>query len=351
MSKTKTWLILGKFMPLHKGHEMMIRFAYSFVDKLFVAIDNTPKDRYVGEYIPANYRIKWMKQIVPNAKVVYLPFETPQYPKENPDFRAIWQRLLLDVVKWSVDYFIASENYGFKLAELLWAEFVPLDIQRQVVEVSATKIRTDFLNYYDYLPVSVKNDFTLRVCIFGPESTGKSILTMRLAKYYNTVWVPEYARFLHETYFEKNPDFKLGLSDMYKIWKWQIALEDSMMINSNKILFVDTDALVTTVRSSWLFDWKVEPKLKNLVDAGKYDLYLLTYPDIWRVEDKVRYFPEQEKRIKFFDDCEMVLKQIWAKYEIIRWEGDIRINNAIKIVDDLFSKSFNYEYFINKMNR
>ena len=30
--------------------------------------------------------------------------------------------------------------------------------------------------------------------MFGPESTGKTTLSKQLARYYNSVWVPEYAR-------------------------------------------------------------------------------------------------------------------------------------------------------------
>ena len=34
----------------------------------------------------------------------------------------------------------------------------------------------------------------IKVVMFGPESTGKTTLSQQLARYYNTVWVPEYAR-------------------------------------------------------------------------------------------------------------------------------------------------------------
>ena len=34
----------------------------------------------------------------------------------------------------------------------------------------------------------------IKVVLFGPESTGKTTLSIQLARYYNSVWVPEYAR-------------------------------------------------------------------------------------------------------------------------------------------------------------
>ena len=34
----------------------------------------------------------------------------------------------------------------------------------------------------------------LKVVLFGPESTGKTTLSRQLARHYNSIWVPEYAR-------------------------------------------------------------------------------------------------------------------------------------------------------------
>ena len=34
----------------------------------------------------------------------------------------------------------------------------------------------------------------IKVVLFGPESTGKTTLSIQLARHYNSVWVPEYAR-------------------------------------------------------------------------------------------------------------------------------------------------------------
>ena len=34
----------------------------------------------------------------------------------------------------------------------------------------------------------------VKVVLFGPESTGKTTLSKQLARHYNTVWTPEFAR-------------------------------------------------------------------------------------------------------------------------------------------------------------
>lgn len=34
----------------------------------------------------------------------------------------------------------------------------------------------------------------IKIVLFGPESTGKTTLSKQLARHYNTVWAPEFAR-------------------------------------------------------------------------------------------------------------------------------------------------------------
>ena len=60
-----------------------------------------------------------------------------------------------------------------------------------------------------------------RIVIVGPESTGKTILCEQLAKYYNTVYVPEYAR----TYFEVHDINNYDTFDLEIIAKKQLELD------------------------------------------------------------------------------------------------------------------------------
>ncbi|RLD81558.1 MAG: ATPase, partial [Bacteroidetes bacterium] len=59
-----------------------------------------------------------------------------------------------------------------------------------------------------------------RIIITGPESTGKSTLSKQLANYYQTIYLPEYAR----TYIE-NLNRHYNYNDLVKIAKMQIKLE------------------------------------------------------------------------------------------------------------------------------
>src|SRR5262249_28115376 len=124
--------------------------------------------------------------------------ENPQYPEEHPDFWSIWKDSLLRVLPEPPDLVFASESYGARLAEILGARFVPVDLARSAVPISGTLIRSDPFKHWRFLPPCVRAHYALRVCVFGPKSTGKSTLARTLAERYETEWVPEYARTLIE---------------------------------------------------------------------------------------------------------------------------------------------------------
>src|SRR6516225_9934542 len=60
-----------------------------------------------------------------------------------------------------------------------------------------------------------------KIVTIGPESTGKSTLCGQLAKHFNTIWCPEYAR----EYLKQN-GVKYGYNDLIKITHGQLAIED-----------------------------------------------------------------------------------------------------------------------------
>lgn len=352
--KIKTGLVLGKFMPFHQGHELLIRFAQHYVNRLFVVVDKVPDARYKDKYIPGPTRVNWIKQTFPGVEVFYISKITPQEPSEHPDFWNVWKKILLDLVPIKPDYLFASEKYGFPLAKILRAKFIPVDVDREMVRVSGTAIRKNFNKYWEYLTAAAKKDFMLRICVFGPESTGKTILAKALAKHFKTVFVPEHARVHLEKYIEAaksmGKEHKIKFGDMLEIAAGQLALEDALTFKANKILVCDTDALMTVVWSRWLFG-KADKRLLALAKKRNYDLYLLAKPDIAWKGDDVRYFPKQKERERFFEDCVKILRENKREYEVIGGKGRQRTKNAIRAVERLFKKKFNYRYFVEKLKK
>jgi nicotinamide riboside kinase len=84
----------------------------------------------------------------------------------------------------------------------------------------------------------------LRVVLYGPESTGKTTLAKALAKHYQTQWVEEYAR----DYLQKKWDQHQAvctIEDLPIIVKGQLESENQKAIKANKLLFCDTNVVVT----------------------------------------------------------------------------------------------------------
>lgn len=317
-------MLLGKFMPPHLGHLYLAEFARNYVEDLAIVVGTLQ-----AEPIPGALRYQWMRELVPDCRVLHLTDENPQYPHERPDFWQIWHDSLTRILPWQPDYVFASEDYGLKLAGILGAQFVPVDIDRASIPVSGTAIRQDPWTNWEYIPRCVRPYFVKRVCIFGPESTGKSTLTRRLARHFNTVAVPEYARTVLE-----GQQGEVRLEDMGRIVRGQIASEDALARSANRLLFCDTDPLTTTIWSDVLFG-ACEEWVREEAARRTYDLYLLTDVDVPWVQDVIRYLPEE--RLSFFDRCEHELKSRGRPYVRINGDWENRFQSAIDAVTALSS--------------
>jgi NadR type nicotinamide-nucleotide adenylyltransferase len=323
MERRGSGMVLGKFLPPHLGHKYLVDFARSYVEHLTVVVGTLQR-----EPIPGSLRYGWMRQMFPDCHVVHLTDENPQYPEEHPDFWNIWLASIRRFIPSGPDFVFASEEYGWPLAKILGAKFVPVDIQRELVPVSGTAIRNDPYTNWQYLPECVRTYFLRRVCIFGPESTGKSTLARKLAKHFGTTYVSEYARALIE-----RQSGACSKSDLELILRGQQAAEAAMRNQASKVLFADTDAISTLLWSQWLFqdrpDWLVRE-----ASSSDFDLYLLCDTDVPWVADTVRYLPNQ--RTVQFEEAKAILDEFNQPYIVIRGSWDERFTTAVKAVEGLF---------------
>ncbi|MTJ48882.1 AAA family ATPase [Dolichospermum sp. UHCC 0259] len=282
-----------------------------------------------SEPIPGDLRYRWMREMFPDVNVVHVTDENPQEPKDHPDFWQIWYDSIRRVLPNGPDYVFASENYGWQLAEILGASYIPVDQARSLVPISGTQMRQNPLENWHYLPDCVRPYFARRVCIFGPESTGKSTLTQNLANYYNTVYVSEYARGLL--------DFKGGhcdFTDIPLIARGQMAAEDALVRQANKVIFCDTDLITTTIWSHVLFG-KCPQWIEDEGNRRKYDLYLLLDVDVPWVDDTQRCLPNY--REEFRDRCIQALESHHRPYIIINGDWEQRWKKACMAVDELLA--------------
>ena len=319
-------MILGKFLPPHAGHQFLVQFGLNFVRRLHVLVCSIDR-----EPIPGTLRYEWMRELFPHANVIHIDKELPQEPQEHPRFWELWRDAVSDAVGEPIDYVFASENYGHRLAAELEATFVPVDVGRSVLPVSGTAIRENPYRHWSHLPACVQSHFVKRVCVFGPESTGKSTLARDLADHFETVYVPEFARGWL--------DPKQGVcefADIPVIARGQIAAEDALARRANRVLFCDTDLLLTTIWSDVFFQQCPEWVSKE-ADARTYDLDLLLDVDVPWVDDQQRFLPN--RRREFFDRCEAALSERQRPYVIVRGDWHTRFETACAAVARLFDEA------------
>lgn len=182
----------------------------------------------------------------------------------------------------------------------------------------------------------------IRIVLFGPESTGKTTMSELLAKHYNTVWVPEFAReYLQEKW--NNERKTCEDADLIPIAQGQIALENKLAKKADRVLICDTDLLETKVYSEEYYGGFVHPNLDKFAVQNQYDLYLLTNIDTpWEADD-LRDRPDQ--RIEMYRAFESALISNNRPY--IKLNGSIRerMEVAVKAIDQLLSTRPNLDSY------
>ncbi|WP_406685605.1 ATP-binding protein [Seonamhaeicola sp. MEBiC1930] len=175
----------------------------------------------------------------------------------------------------------------------------------------------------------------LKVVLFGPESTGKTTLSRQLARYYNSIWVPEYARAYLQNKWN-NERKTCEPEDLLPIAKGQIRLENELAQKTDTVLICDTDLLETKVYSEAYYKGNCDPILEKYAIENTYDLYFLTYIDVpWEADD-LRDKPQE--REEMFNTFEAALKKYNKPYVLLKGSKQERLKLATKHIDNLLLK-------------
>lgn len=280
-------LVLGKFLPPHAGHVFLCQQARLRCDRLYVLVATLPREPIAGAA-----RAAWMAASLPDCDVIHVSRDVPQEPAEHPDFWRIWRDLIREVVPEPIDVVFSSEAYGWTLGPVIGARHEAVDPGRVGFPVSGTAVRADPMANWAFVPRAVRPALVRRVVLTGPESCGKSTLAERLAARFGTVWVPEFARgYLDRVNPTRTIDGICIEDDLLPIARGQIACEDALAAEAERVLICDTDPLVTTVFAKHYFD-RVSPALAALA-RRPYDLHLLLTPEVPWVDDGQRDRPER----------------------------------------------------------
>lgn len=326
--KVEKGLVIGSFDPLHMGHLFVFSFAREAASQVSILVLETETD-----LVPIQKRIKWLKEVFPMAAII--PMKIEERPESEEEFKSFAQLIMNANGKF--DAVIGSDMMAYMVAQQMGAKQV-FPLQESVSSDSVQAKITPFDNWH-FLPECVKGYLAVKICLFGPECTGKTKMARELARHFNTVFVEEYAR----AYFEMKENV-VEWQEISDIALGQIASEDFLARSCQQVLFCDTDLILTTIWSKWMYENKCPDWVRQEAEKRTYDLYLLMDVDIPWVDDSVRCLPNN--RSEFFADCKFALDSRGRKYVTISGEWDNRLTTAISAVEDLLrtkKKKLTYE--------
>ncbi|HQQ62974.1 MAG TPA: AAA family ATPase [Pseudomonadales bacterium] len=325
-------LTLGKFAPLHKGHQYVFETALSEVDEFVVLIyDSEVTD------IPLSVRSRWIRRLYPAVTVIEC-WDGPKGSSTGKAYEIEEESYIIKMLAGKkITHFYSSELYGEHVSRALGAVDRRVDPARTTIPISATLVRNDPFACRNYVDPLVYSDMLIKIVFVGAMSTGKSTIAEALAERYRTSYAAEYGR----DYWKDNQvNRRIRLEEFDIIAAGHIAGENLASQNANKYLFVDTNA-VTTFMYCLDYHATVTPDLERLASESlqRYDLWFLCEDDIPYDDTWDRSGPQ--KRTVFHK--QIVSDLLDRKIPFIRLRGTLEERiEKVESVLSAFNKYGNY---------
>jgi len=323
----------GTFSPLHLGHVRCIIEAANQCDDLIIVIS----EGVAREEVDMRIRYRWIYQLtkhIGNVRLFVLTDDAITKQAYTEDYWLNDAQKVKNFASKKIDAVFCGSDYN---EESFWAKGYPdskiIFMQRN--EISSTKIREDVMKHWDWLPNIVKPYYTKKVLLVGGESTGKSTLAINLANYYNTNYLEEVGRDISE---RSGTDLLMLPEDFTDILLQHKVKEKEAILHSNKILFEDTDCLITKFYIQFLdgIEKKINEQLADAIaEINSYDLILFLEPDVKFVQDGDRSLVIEANRNAYSNKIMKMYKQKNFNLQIISGDYQDRFEKAVYLIDEL----------------
>ncbi len=149
----KIGFTIGKFAPLHKGHQYLIETALKQMDEFYVVIYDTDVID-----IPIETRAKWIEKLYPTVKILSAYNSPKEYGLDKKNIQIQMTYLKEIIAGIHVTHFYSSEEYGKYVAQDLGITEVQVDKKRTQYPIGGTQIRSDLEKQKNYLERIVYED-------------------------------------------------------------------------------------------------------------------------------------------------------------------------------------------------
>lgn len=304
----------GSFDPLHIGHIDVIIKAASQCEILYVVLSYS-RER---DSIPMEYRYRWIRNCfrhMDNIKIILLEDNAASKSDYNTDY--YWEKgrdYVLSQIGTDVDVVFCGDDYtGTNRYENLYkCDVVYFD--RTTIPISSSAIKNNPFEYWEYIPKICRPYYTKKVLFVGGESTGKSTLTANLALAYNTNCLEEVGREVCDYAGDEN---LMISSDFHEILLKHKTKELELIKQSNKLFFVDTDALTTKFFAQFLLDSdknNVEYLADAITQINTFDLIFFLEPTVAFVQDGTRNVKIEADREKYSQQIKSLFDEAGLEY-------------------------------------
>lgn len=340
-------LFFGKFAPLTTGHISAITRAAALVDRLFVILcwdqkfqSLLPKD--LQERMTLRNRLLWLKDAFKHMSHVEVSFvdesQIQGYPDGSVPFTSLVRNELFNKFnETSIDKVFSSETEYSDYFANNWpeCEHIIIDADRELVNISATKVRSNPHKYWDYLAPQAKQHFVKKVCLIGVESVGKSTMTINLANHFSTQSVEEVGRTICENEYHFSEDM-MNIEHYEHVAMQHKIKEYNVAKTANKVMFSDTNNMITMFSAGCM--GKHSDLLKEMAKAEKYDLVIMLDIDVPWVYDPLRTNNTQQKRESTFQYLKDICTDVGMEYVLVSGEDyNERLYKCIDLVNNLLN--------------
>lgn len=336
--KCKCGMYGGTFNPLHLGHVRCIIEAANQCEELIIVIsEGTNRNE-----IDIRVRYRWIYQLTKHLDHIRIFTITDESATKQDYTEDQWNADAIKVKDFAgkkIDVVFCGNDYD---ENSFWVKCYPASeiIYFPRNQISSTKIRSNPMLYWDWLPNVVKPYYVKRVLLIGGESTGKSTLAINLANYYNTNYLEEVGRDISE---RSGTDLMMIPEDFTDILLMHKIKEQEVILTSNKVLFEDTDCLITKFYIRFL-EGKDKEENEALADAifarNRYDLVLFLEADIKFVQDGGRSEVIAADREKYSNTIKQIYAEKGIHFETITGNYEERFLKAIHLVDALLEGNY-----------
>ena len=171
-----------------------------------------------------------------------------------------------------------------------------------------------------------KKSRPIHVVLTGPESSGKTTMTLSLSERLKGRIVEEYAR----DYLEKKNGI-YSREDLRIMAFGQFSQQLEALNEDVELVISDTCLLTISIWEEWKYNVG-DSFIEEWLGLQQVDLYLLCKPDIEWESDPLR--ESELDREKIFNIYEEKLKSMKIPYQIVSGEGDARLDLAIEYVQN-----------------